>query len=168
MRHTGTAVCAQVPEGRAEELTPDLLPEGGRDASILVVRDLFDTGAPETALARVMALGIQAIVGPGFESEFYPKCFEQGVLPVIVDEGAIEALADWVVAHPGESVTVDLEEQVIERPGMDPLAFGVDPRLRNKLLLGLTDLEEMLRYMGNAKTLRSVDRNRRPWLYEDT
>ena len=49
---------------------------------------------------------------------------------------------------------------------MEGIAFDVDPRVRNKLLLGLTDLEETLRYVGDITALRTDDRSRRPWLYE--
>lgn len=166
IRHTGTASFVRMPDEPPEEITPDSVMELENDASIVLVREPFVPSAPEAMLARLAALAVRAVVAPGFESRFFDECVACGVLPVTVGDEVIDELAGWVASHPEVELTVDLEEQVIERPGMDPVSFGVDPRARNKLLLGLTDLEEMMRYVGNISTFRSADRKRRPWLYD--
>jgi 3-isopropylmalate/(R)-2-methylmalate dehydratase small subunit len=154
------------PDGSGAPVTPDLLLEQEIDASILLYRELFDTATPETVIARLTSLGIQVIIALGFEARLYDKCISAGLLPVILDEETIEELEGCVTSRPGLAATVDLERQVIERPDMEPVPFGVDPRARNKLLLGLTDLEEALRYRRDGATLRDEDRKRRPWLYD--
>ena len=147
--------------------TPEGLAELAAEASILLLPGLFETGVPETTLTRLAAAGVRVIVATGFDTRFYDKCVGHGLLPAILDEEAIGELATRAAARPDLPTTVDLEKVVIEQPGMEPLPFGVDPRARNKLLLGLTDLEEALRYLPNGAALREEDRKRRPWLYEE-
>ncbi len=137
-----------------------------RHASILLVGENFGTGdAPESAVTRLMAFGIRAVVAPAFGSAFSGTGVASGLLPVTLCEEIIEEIADWVVSNPGIEVAIDLEDEVIECPGREPISFSIDPRARNKLLLGLSDLDEMLQHSENTVAFRDVDRNRRPWLY---
>ena len=68
------------------------------------------------------------------------------------------------MANPGVEMMVDLERNVIEAPGLAPVAFGIDPRVRNKFLRGLNDLDEMLLHSDGASGLRIENRSRWPWI----
>ena len=74
-------------------------------------------------------------------------------------------MADQVARNPEVETTVDLEERHIRRPGLATVSFSLDARLRNKLLLGLRDLDEILRYRGEADVFLEGDQVRRPWVY---
>ena len=138
-----------------------------RNASILLAGENFGAGnAPESAVTRLVAFGIRAVIAPSFGTGFYGSCVVLGMLPVTLGEEAIERIAGWVVSNPEVEMTVDLEDEVIECPDMDPFSFSVNPRARNKLLLGLNDLDEMLQHSEGARGLRNEDRNTRPWIYE--
>lgn len=167
VRQAGVVAPVLPPEG-SEGVVPDaLVDERHRGAVFLVARADFDAGdVPENAVARLLTLGIRAVLAPGFERTFHGKCLSNGVLPVILDEAIAERIFDRADSGEPLEITVDLERQVIDCPGMEGVAFDADPRVRNKLLLGLTDLEETLRYVGDITALRTDDRNRRPWLYE--
>ncbi|HSH76877.1 MAG TPA: hypothetical protein VLA09_14405 [Longimicrobiales bacterium] len=169
VRHTGLAEAAPRPVGGDGVVVPDaLLEDRYIGASFLVAVADFDMGdALETAFARLSTCGIRGIIAPGFERSFYERCFVEGVLPVILDQAVIDELADRLASDPAREMTVDLERLTIEYPGAEPVAFDMNPRLRTKLLTGLTDLDEMIRHVGRAGALRRADRSRRPWLYED-
>lgn len=166
VRHTGTAALVHVRDERDAVVAPDKLFESLQGASILVAREPFQSSAPETAVARLTSLDVRVVLALGFEPQVYSKCVAAGVLPLPLEEAALEVLVERVTSRPGDPITVDLERQVIEMSDREPLPFGVDPRTRNKLLSGLTDLEEVLKHAENAEALRSADRARRPWLYE--
>jgi len=141
-----------------------------RSASILLAGDNFGTGggsAVEAAVTRLLAFGFRAVLAPGFGPVFLGKSVSLGMVPVTLEEAATEEIAAQVVANPGMEVTVDLEEQVVGCHGAEPeaIAFTIDARARNKLLLGLRDLEEMLQHRDKTRELRIQDRNMRPWLY---
>jgi hypothetical protein len=89
------------------------------------------------------------------------------VLALPLPDDFVDALAAWATSSPRPLLTVDLDEQVIEPDGAPEgtRSFEVDPRVRRKLLLGLTDEEEMLEHFGTTTALRIEDRKKRPWLY---
>jgi len=128
----------------------------------------FDPGddAPDSVAARLVSEGICAVIAPGFERGFYECSFGHGLLPAIAAVASIEGLVAHLAGNPKAQVTVDLEEQVIEYAGKERIPFEVDPRGRNKLLLGLTDVDEITRHSARTAELRASDRRRRPWLYE--
>jgi 3-isopropylmalate/(R)-2-methylmalate dehydratase small subunit len=167
-RLTGRVACIEVRDDRGEPIPPDAMLEGAPARPILVARDLFETSSPETAVARLGGLGVRVIISPGFDSRFHQRCLSYGMLPVPLEDGAVDALAAWVLSHPDAELTVDLDKQTIERPDGAPVAFDVEPRVRQKLLLGLTDMEEMLRHVSSTAALREDDRKKRPWLYGRT
>ena len=111
-------------------------------------------------------MGVRALLAPGFSRELYVGLVASGVLPVALDEETIEEIAGRVASNPGMELSIDLEEQLIECVGEEAIPFETDPRVRNKLLLGLTDLDEAMRYIEDAAALRTGDRERRPWLYD--
>ncbi len=170
LRHTGTAAVLEPPQTGGSTLqSRTSAPELREGASLLLTTGDFDPGeAPATAAARLVSQGICAVIAPGFERGFYELSFGYGLLPAIAGVGSIEALVAYLDHRPEARVTVDLEQQVIECDGTDQIPFEVDPRGRNKLLLGLSDLDEITRHSAKTAELRAADRNRRPWLYGST
>lgn len=161
-------VAPVLPPDAGDGIVPEaLVDERHAGALFLVARSDLDVGdVPENGVARLTTLGIRAVLAPGFERNFHGKCLTHGVLPVILDEAVAERMVALCEAGPPVEITIDLEQEVIDCPGMERIAFESDARVRNKLLLGLTDLEETLRYVGDITALRTADRSRRPWLYE--
>ena len=152
-------------EAERTGLVPDEDQEGG--ASILIARDSVAPGGdPLSAVAELLTLGVRALLAPGFSRELYVGLVASGVLPVTLDEEAIEEIADRVASNPGMELSIDLEKQLIDCVGEEAVPFETDPRVRNKLLLGLTDLDEAMRYIEDAAALRTQDRERRPWMYD--
>ena len=164
LRHTGLA--APLLSDGSENPDFVLDQEPYRNASILLAGENFGTGsAPESEVFRLMAYGIRSVIAPSFAAAFYSNCLTYGMLPVTLGEEVIEKLAEGVVSNPGVEMTVDLEGQVIELSGMESVSFSMDARARNKLLQGLSDLDEMRQHSENVVAFRNHDRNRRPWIY---
>lgn len=139
--------------------------EAYRDATILLVVTTVGGESFTGAEGSLPALGIRVVMAPGFGPVFFSEAVRQGILLVPLTVAVIERIADWVEANPRVEMTVDLQAQVIEIPDMEPLPFATHPRLRDKLLYGLDDLDELLQHREDAVAFRAEDRNRRPWLY---
>ena len=136
-----------------------------RNASILLAGENFGTGSSRATGVRLpMAFGIRVVIAPSFGPIFYTNSIQQGLLAVPLSEEVIARLADWVVSNPGVEMMVDLERNVIEAPGLEAVSFSIDPRVRNKFLLGLDDLDEMLRHSEGARVLRNEIRSSWPWI----
>lgn len=153
----------------SNDQTADLLvtEAPNRNATILLAGDHFAVGSPHgTGAMGLMACGIKAVIAPSFAPEFPGSCLTFGLLPVTLPEEVIEELAEGMAANPEEKVTIDLEEQVIEFAGLEPISFSSETRAREKLLQGLSDLDEMLQLRENVSAFRNQDRTRRPWVYK--
>lgn len=154
------------PDGRRN---PDFFinQEAYRGASIMLTGRNFGTGSSRSSgVTWPMAMGIRVVIAPSFGPIFYTNAFRFGLLAVPLEMEKIEALAEWVESHPGVAMTVDLERQIIEARGLQPVPFEVDERVRRKLLEGLGDLEEITEHTATARTMRRDDRSRRPWVYQ--
>src|SRR5512143_1657780 len=101
---------------------------------ILVAGRNFGCGSSrEHAPWGLQDYGFQAIVAPSFADIFFNNCTKIGLLPVVLDEDACEA-----VAAAGEA-EVDLEAQEV-RAGGQAYRFELDEEIRHRLLNGLDDI----------------------------
>ena len=146
VRHSGTAVLLWRSSGGAP----------GEPPSIAIASE---------EVASLPGMGIRAVIAPGFDAWFFSEAVRHGILPVAVPAETIDAIGARLEANPGESITVDLESQTIDVPGLGSVCFEALPRVRRKLLGGLDDLEELLAHRDVAAAFRRRDRDRRPWLY---
>ena len=142
--------------------------EAYRTASIMVVGRNYATGSSRvTGVTRPLAAwGVRVYIGESFGPIFLTNAVQYGVLTVELPRETLNEIVEWVESHHGVPMKVDLERQVIEMPGRDPIAFETDPRVRNKLLNGLHDLEEIEPHLPEARTMRERDEQERPWVYQ--
>jgi 3-isopropylmalate/(R)-2-methylmalate dehydratase small subunit len=138
-----------------------------RDAEILIVGPNFGCGSSrEAAVWSLQEMGIKAIVGSGFGDIFYNNCFQNGVLPVILDAAVVQGLAGEVERSQGSGrVTVDLEQCVVVGPSGQRHAFSVEPLRRASLLEGLDEIDATLRRDADIRAFQMRDRGQRPWIY---
>src|SRR3954453_13804562 len=86
-----------------------------RGAEILVAGPNFGCGSSrEAAVWALQELGIRAIIGSGFGDMFFANCFQNGILPVVLDKQIVNGLAAEVENTQGAGrIGVDLQEQTI-------------------------------------------------------
>lgn len=152
-----------LPDGRPD---PDFLPGAAAfaGASILVTGANFGCGSSrESAVWALQSMGYRCIIAPSFGSIFYNNCFQNGVLPVTLDEAQVQALTE--LARKGKSFNVDLQRQVIEVDG-NTLAFDIDPLRRDMLLQGLDEVGATLLEDELICAWQAEDRQRRPWVWQ--
>ena len=70
-------------------------------ASVLLTRRNFGCGSSrEHAPWALEDYGFRAIIAPSFADIFYNNCFKNGLLPIQLDEAAVDDLFARVAAHP--------------------------------------------------------------------
>src|SRR3954470_16180045 len=106
-----------------------------RGAEILVTGPNFGCGSSrEAAVWSLQEMGIRAVIGSGFGDIFFANCFQNGILPVVVDKKIIDGLAAEIEATQGAGrITIDLEAQTIISPSGQQHGFEIDPRRRTGL-----------------------------------
>lgn len=138
-----------------------------RNAEILIVGPNFGCGSSrEPAVWALQEMGIKAIVGSGFGDIFYNNCFQNGVLPVVLDPVTVQAIAEEVEQTQGTGrVTVDLDKGHVMTPSGRRHAFKTEPRRRVALLEGLDEIGATLRRDPEVRAFQARDREERPWIY---
>jgi 3-isopropylmalate/(R)-2-methylmalate dehydratase small subunit len=135
-------------------------------ASILLARENFGCGSSrEHAVWALLDFGIRVVIAPSFADIFYNNSFKNGLLPVRLETGRVEALFRAVEAEPGYTLTVDLEQQVIETPRGERIAFEVEPYRRHRLLHGLDDIAITLQHADEIRAYEQRRVEEAPWLF---
>jgi 3-isopropylmalate/(R)-2-methylmalate dehydratase small subunit len=112
-----------------------------RGATVLLARRNFGCGSSREHAPWALAdYGFRVLIAPSFADIFYNNCFKNGMLPIRLDETAVETLFQRVEQHPGYQLTVNLENQTVTDVYGLSLAFEVDPFRRHCLLNGLDDI----------------------------
>ena len=138
-----------------------------RQAEILVTGPNFGCGSSrEGAVWSLQELGIRAVIGSSFGDIFFANCFQNGILPIVVDKQTAENLAAEVEATQGAGkVSIDLEAQTITTPEGKTLRFEIDPRRREGLLQGLDEVMLTLQRDHEIRSFQQADRAARPWIH---
>ena len=138
-----------------------------RQAEILVTGPNFGCGSSrEGAVWSLQEHGIRAVIGSSFGDIFFANCFQNGILPIIVDKRTVDNLAAEIEATQGAGkVSIDLEAQTITTPEGKTLRFDIDPRRREGLLEGLDEVMLTLQRDHEIRAFQEADRAARPWIH---
>lgn len=132
-------------------------------ASILVAGENFGCGSSrEHAPWALMDFGFRCIIAPSFADIFYNNCFKNGVLPIILEQSQIDLLmAD---AKEGLELTIDLENNTVNRRNQGQIDFEIDPFRRNCLLNGLDDIGLTLQQVNTIDDYEEKQTASTPWV----
>ena len=116
-------------------------------ASILLARDNFGCGSSrEHAPWALHNYGFRAILAPSFADIFYNNCFNNGLLPIVLESDVIQTLFDEVRDIEGYAHHVSLVDKKIEKPDGSTIEFDLDPFLRERLLNGWDHIDLTMRH----------------------
>ena len=133
------------------------LPDGGANpefelnrpaasgASVLLARRNFGCGSSREHAPWALAdYGFRAVIAPTFADIFFNNCFQNGMVPIRLDEADVEELfrrAAAAAAAGGQyQLTVDLRACTVADTDGFSRSFTVDPFRRHCLLEGLDDI----------------------------
>jgi len=107
--------------------------------------------------------GIMCVIAPSFGDIFRTNMMQNGMLPIQLPKAICQELA--LDAELGAELEVDLERQVIRRPGGKPdVAFAVDSFRRHCLLNGLDDIGLTMQKADSIEEFESRRSQVWPWL----
>ncbi len=116
-------------------------------ATILLTRRNFGCGSSrEHAPWALEDYGFRAILAPSFADIFYNNCFKNGLLPIHLEEAAIDDLFRRAAKHSGYRLTINLESKKITDEYGLAINFEVDEFRRYCLLNGLDDIGMTLQH----------------------
>lgn len=136
-----------------------------RDARILVTAMDFGCGSSrESAAYAVLDYGLRALIGPSFGDIFVGNCMQNGVLPVVLPDAAVQSLWQQLRAAPGAKVTIDLAAQTVVAPDGSKHEFTIDPTRKERLLRGLDDVGVTLSHLAEIEAFEAGWRKEATWL----
>ena len=152
-------------------------PDGGEDPGFVLNQPLF-RGAPillagpnfgcgssrEAAVWALRGMGLRCVIASSFGDIFYGNCFQNGMLPIMLDEHLIAELA--LVAQTGTAMTVDLVQRQLTIGDSAPVPFQIDESRRLSLLEGLDAIGLTLKDAPLVAAWQEADRLRRPWAWK--
>ena len=134
-------------------------------ASILLARKNFGCGSSrEHAPWALDQFGFRAIIAPSYADIFFNNSFKNGLLPIVLSEHQVSQLFDEALAFPGYALTIDLERQLIVKPGGEELIFEVQAFRKYCLLNGFDDIGLTLRHADKIKSFEAQRLAQKPWL----
>ncbi len=137
-----------------------------RKASILVAGDNFGCGSSrEHAPWALLDFGIKCVISTSFADIFYNNCFKNGILPIKVSKEQLDALMDDAERGANATLSVDLENQVIQGPDGGEIKFEIDEFKRHCLLNGLDDVGLTMQVNDKIDNFEEQQKAGQPWLY---
>ena len=126
-------------------------------ATILVAGPNFGTGSSrQHAVWALRDWGFKAVIAARFGDIFRGNALKEGLLPVQLDQKAVEALWDMADSEPDKQITVDLGARQV-RVDDASWQFPIDDFSRWRLMEGLDDIGLTLRH---EDTITTYEENR--------
>jgi 3-isopropylmalate/(R)-2-methylmalate dehydratase small subunit len=135
-------------------------------ARILLARKNFGCGSSrEHAVWALLDAGFRAVIAPSFADIFFDNSLKNGLLPIVLDDEAVDRLFAAVLDSHGYKLRIDLEAQTVSAPGGEVLGFQIDGFRKHCLLNGLDDIGLTLQYAGSIREYEARRRTEAPWLF---
>ena len=131
-------------------------------SKILLAGKNFGCGSSrEHAPWALLDFGIKCVISPSFADIFYNNCFNNGILPITINEKSIQELSEY--SKRKEEIEVDLNEQVILY-GNKKLTFDIEPAKKKRLLEGLDNIGLSLKKIPNIEKFENSMSKTKPWI----
>ncbi len=135
-------------------------------ATVLIAGDNFGCGSSrEHAPWAIREYGFRCIIAPSFADIFYNNCFNNGILPLVLDDATVQELVAEVEAHEGYTLSVDLTAQTVTTPELRVLRFEIDHFRKEALLNGLDNIGWTLSHNTEISAYEQRRKQEAPWLF---
>ena len=135
------------------------------NSKILVAGDNFGCGSSrEHAPWSLKDFGIRCVISTSFADIFYNNCFQNGILPIVVNAEELDRLMS--AAGSQLEFNIDLPNQSIQ-VGNHSINFDIENHRKERLLQGLDDIGITLGYKEDISSYESNKKTQKPWLFGD-
>jgi 3-isopropylmalate/(R)-2-methylmalate dehydratase small subunit len=137
-----------------------------KEASILLAGDNFGCGSSrEHAPWSIREYGFRSIMAPSFADIFYNNCFNNGILPITLDEAIVQKIMQTAEEREGYTLSIDLSEQTVTTPEGCVLSFALDAFRKQALLKGLDNIGWTLSHDDEIAAYEARRKQDVPWLF---
>lgn len=135
-------------------------------AAILVAAANYGVGSgrPGAVLSH-LDYGIRIVIAQSFGPVFSAVAYKSGLLTIELAHDEVTALRAELEAHPGSSLTVDLDEERVASTRGIAAHFQIDPFVKRIIMEGKSEIELTLTKAEDIALLEQRQRADRPWLF---
>ena len=131
-------------------------------SKILLTGKNFGCGSSREHAPWALAdFGITCIISPSYAEIFYNNCFNNGILPIILDENFIKELSEY--SKRKEEISVNLENEEITY-GNKKINFKLEESKKDRLLKGLDNIGITLNKLGEIDIFEKKMSTKKPWI----
>ena len=128
--------------------------EGG---SVLVAGRNFGCGSSrEHAPWALLDYGFRAVISSSFADIFKSNCYQNGLLPIELDDAEVAHIMTAAIGGDGYEITVDLEAQEVRDSSGWTASFSIDPFRRDCMLNGLDEIGLTLTLDAEIRTFEEA------------
>ena len=132
-------------------------------AQILIAGPNFGCGSSREHAPWALAdFGIRCVIASSFADIFYNNCFNNGILPLVLEQGDVERLTDEARGA-NHRFHVDLAKQVVVSPSGAEYRFEIESGRKQKLYEGLDDIGLTLKRDADISAFEDKRRIGAPW-----
>ena len=134
-------------------------------SKILLAGKNFGCGSSrEHAPWALLDFGIRCVISSSYADIFYNNCFNNGILPIILNENIIQELSEY--SKRKEEIEINLNEQKILY-GNKSVNFDLDSSKKKRLLEGLDDIGMTLEKISNIDKFEKKIKESKPWIIKN-
>ena len=131
-------------------------------SKILLTGKNFGCGSSREHAPWALAdFGITCIISPSYADIFYSNCFNNGILPITLDEKFIKELAEY--SKRKEEISVNLENEEITY-GNKKINFKLEESKKDRLLKGLDNIGITLNKLSEIDIFEKKMSTKKPWI----
>ena len=131
-------------------------------SKILLTGKNFGCGSSREHAPWALAdFGITCIISPSYADIFYNNCFNNGILPIILDEKFIKELSEY--SNRKEEISVNLENEEITY-GNKKINFKLEQSKKDRLLKGLDNIGITLNKLSEIDIFEKKMSTNKPWI----
>ena len=131
-------------------------------SKILIAGKNFGCGSSrEHAPWALLDFGIKCVISTSYADIFYNNCFNNGILPIKVNENIIQELSEY--SKRKEEIEINLENQEISY-GNKSVKFNLDLAKKTRLLKGLDEISTSLEKAPSIDQYENKIKNTKPWI----
>lgn len=136
-----------------------------RQGTVVLAQANFGCGSSrEHAVWALRDFGVRVVIAPSFGDIFRNNCFNNEILPLELEQGVVDELFVQAEAQPGLQAEVDVNRRLLS-VGTGVWYFSLDEGRRQRLLNGLDEVGESLRYSSQISAHEEHRRLSEPWLF---
>ncbi len=138
-----------------------------RHGSVVLAQGNFGCGSSrEHAVWALRDFGVRVVIAPSFGDIFRNNCFNNGVLPLELKQSTVDELFALLETSADLQAEVDVKQRLL-RVGGGEWRFELDEGRQQRLLNGLDEVGESLRYSPQILAYEDNRRLSEPWVFRN-